>query len=150
MSSLEDRVRRLERTNRALWIALAAGLLLAARAPFSDVVRATRFELVDDEGRVQARLAEDPEHGVGLFVLDDEGRLRLKAGHHEGSSGLFLLDDKGHVRVGAAQFAHGGGGIALHGEESRGATVLYMQDGKGSLRLFDGEGAVTAQFPSKK
>ena len=78
------------------------------------------------------------------------GRLRLKAGHHEGSSGLFLLDDEGHVRVGAAQFAHGGGGFALHGEESKGATVLYMQDGKGSLRLFDGEGAVTAQFPSKK
>ena len=37
--------------------------------------------------------------------------------------------------------------FALHGEETKGATVLYMKDFRGSLRLYDREGKVTYELP---
>lgn len=46
-----------------------------------------------------------------------------------------------------AQFADGGGGMAVDSEHLKGATVLYMKDGLGSLRYFDKEGNVTFQMP---
>jgi hypothetical protein len=54
----------------------------------------------------------------------------------------------GAVMILAAQFAHGGGGLALHGEGGRGATVLYMKDFRGSLRMFDVDGEVVYQAPA--
>lgn len=54
----------------------------------------------------------------------------------------------GDTRLGAAQFAHGGGGYALHGPGGRGAAVLYLS-GDGSLTIYDAEGGVTARFPER-
>lgn len=55
------------------------------------------------------------------------------------------VTDLGDTRVGAAQFAHGGGGYALHGPGGRGAAVLYLKD-EGSLTMYDADGAVAARF----
>ncbi len=65
-------------------------------------------------------------------------------------TGLFLRDAEGTVRLGAAQFAHGGGGCALHGEESKGAAVLYQKGGKGSLSFYDEAGGVTHRVPKRE
>lgn len=125
---LEHRVRRLERANRVLTAALAVlalGALVAARRPQQvvDEVRARRIQLVDADDRV-----------------------RIDLRHDEEETGLFILDDAGDTRLGAAQFAHGGGGYALHGSGGRGAAVLYLK-GDGSLTMYDPDGAVTARFP---
>jgi hypothetical protein len=125
---LERRVRTLERRNgllMALVGVLCAGALLAARAPAQvpDELRARRIQLVDGEGRVRIDLRHDDEE-----------------------TGMFILDDDGDTRLGAAQFAHGGGGYALHGPGGRGAAVLYLR-GDGSLTMYDTDGAVTARFP---
>jgi len=129
-ADLEHRVRRLEWTNRCLWVAVAAliGLpLLGAseREQVPDVVRAHRVQIVDAEGAV-----------------------RIDLRHDEEETGLFIQDGDGDTRLGAAQFAHGGGGYALHGPGGRGAAVLYLR-GDGSLTMYDPEGGVTARFPEE-
>lgn len=145
--SLERRIVRLERWNRLLGAAVAglALLGLAAASGSGEGLRAGSFQVTDRSGRVRAELGlRDGE--VGLFLVDAEGRERLSATHDAEGTGLFLHDEAGTVRVGVAQWAHGGGGVALHGPESRGAAVLYLK-GSGSLRLFDADGTVTDQWP---
>ena len=122
--TLSFRVAKLERQNRLLTMTVAAtvvALLLAATGE-PDIVRAYGFELLDASGKVRAELAATDE-AVGLFIKDDEGT----------------------TRIGIAQFAHGGGGVALHGRDSKGAAVLYLKD-TASLRFFDVEGNVTNQL----
>jgi hypothetical protein len=124
---LERRVHRLERVNVVLSLGLGAVLAMVLVAAVSDTavdeVRAERIQLVDAEGRVRIDLRHDAEE-----------------------TGLFILDEAGDTRVGAAQFAHGGGGYALHGPGGRGAAVLYLR-GEGSLTMYEADGAVAARFP---
>lgn len=149
--SLEARLRLLEQRSR---IGLAAGaaalgalVLTAFARTGGEVVSAGRFELVDGEGRVRAELGIDDDGSAGLFVRDEEGRLRASLTYDEAQAAMYLWDEGGTIRVGAAQYAHGGGGFALHGEESRGAAVLYLTEGAGSLTIYDAEGAVRAAVP---
>lgn len=126
--SLERRVRRLERANRLLVAVVVivggAGVLSAARpGPVVDEIDARRIRLVDDEGRV-----------------------RIDLRHDDTETGIFIVDENGDTRLGAAQFAHGGGGYALHGPGGRGAAVLYLR-GDGSLTFYDDAGGVTARLP---
>jgi hypothetical protein len=109
---------------------------------------AHRIELVDDAGVVRARLAVEGG-SAGLFLLDADGRRRGALVHDESQTALFIFDEHGSVRVGAAQFAHGGGGFALHGASGRGGAVLYLKDASGSLTMYDTEGEIVARFPSQ-
>ena len=143
---LVQRITRLEKQNRFLQILLGLGLMLAllAAANPPGVIQATAFELLDTQGVVRAELAIR-EGAVALYVKDESGRDRLTAGHSADGTGLFLYDEAGTNRIGVAQFAHGGGGVALHGPESKGAAVLYLKE-QGALRFFDINGKVTNQI----
>ncbi len=149
-TSLEARVRRLERRNR-LWSALAFGglglFLLSALRPQEESIAAKRFELVDDTGRLRAALAIDEDGSAGLFVRDTEGRVRASLTQDQEQGALYFLDEDGTIRLGAAQYAHGGGGFALHGSESKGAAVLYLKERTGSLTFYDAEGNVSEALP---
>ena len=127
-ASLTHRVRRLEQLTAALSAAviLLVGLLVIAARPEGqsrDTLQVRRLQLVDHVGRV-----------------------RMDLRHDSTETGLFVLDEAGDMRVGVAQFAHGGGGFALHGPRMKGAAVLYLKDA-GSLSVYDTSGAVTARFP---
>jgi hypothetical protein len=61
--------------------------------------------------------------------------------HDESQTGLLVLDEAGQIRVGAAQFAHGGGGFALHGPGGQTSAVLYLKD-EGSLSFHRADGSV--------
>jgi len=73
------------------------------------VVRAERFEVVDQEGHVQARLGRPPNND-SLAILDTQGTervgLKLLA---DGTSLFFLADGQGRVR---ANFYVDAGGTA--------------------------------------
>jgi hypothetical protein len=128
---LEQRVGRLERTNRIL----VATLTLLVVAGALSAVRVTQtMELV------QARKVQ---------LVDDQGRVRIGLRHNDEETGLFVMDEAGDTRLGAAQFAHGGGGYALHGPKMKGAAVLYLA-GEGSLSMYDPEGIRTARFPAQE
>ena len=143
--SIETRLRALERKNRILMALVVALLAPSALASWSrrddDVVQARAFEMVDAEGNVRAELGIDADGSAGLFLKDVEGRLRACAIHDSTQTGFFALDDAGQIRVGAAQFAHGGGGFALHGPQGKGSAVLYLK-GQGSLTFYGADGAV--------
>lgn len=151
---LETRIRKLERTNRLLTVGLLAAAAFFAAGSASETrdsepLRAQRIELIDPDGTVRAMLGADAEGSTGLFVYDSEGGVRLSLTHDPDQSALFISDAEGTVRIGVAQFAHGGGGVALHGAQSKGATVLYHKD-SGSLSLYDTEGERTLRIPAEK
>lgn len=125
---LERRVARLERSNRIL----AVGLVLV----LAGALAASTSEQVADEIRVRR-----------IQVVDADDRVRIDLRHDDEETGMFILDDDGDTRLGAAQFAHGGGGYALHGPGGRGAAVLYLR-GEGSLTMYEPDGTVEARFPA--
>lgn len=151
--SIEIRLRRLERRNRLLaiaWLAVipavAAGM--AAGGGPADVVTTRRVHIVDDDDRVRVALGIDSDGSAGVFLKDAGGRVRGTLIHDDGQTVLYLLDDEGTIRVGAARFAHGGGGFALHGAQSKGAAVLYHAGDKGSLTFYDPAGAIVERVPA--
>lgn len=140
-----DRLAKLERTNRLLAALLVVLVVLVATVAATNekigVVRGSTFHLVDDAGEVRAEIGLR-DGSVGLFLSDENGKERLRVSHDDESSAIYIKDETGTTRIGVAQFAHGGGGFALHGPQSKGAAVLYLK-GKGSLRFFDDAGNVT-------
>ena len=145
---IEDRVAQLERSNRRLVtviVTFAVAVLAGGSYQSGDVVSAEAFHLLDRQGNVVAELASGPE-GTGLIIRDALGQERVKLAHESEQSGLFVLDDTGHSRIGIAQFSHGGGGVALHGEEGKGAAVLYFK-GTGTLSFYDAAGGVVHRLP---
>lgn len=152
IADLARRLRRVERVNRGLAVALGAALVAGAvglRAPSAPPteITARRIRMIDANDRVRAELGIDADGSAGLFVKDPEGVLRAAVVHDAAQTGLLVMDARGVVRLGAAQFAHGGGGFALHGEESRGAAVLYLKDRAGSMTFYDPDGGVIERAP---
>ena len=150
---LEKRVSKLEFNNRILLFFCAAMMLViviggSSVSEQNEVIQAQRFELLDEDGNLRAYMGTDENGGTGLFVNDPDERLRLSVAYDSSQSALFIRDKEGTIRIGVAQFAHGGGGVALHGPESKGAAVLYLK-GDGSLRFFDEEGNVTSRVPGE-
>ncbi|MDX1440201.1 MAG: hypothetical protein R3284_09890 [Rubricoccaceae bacterium] len=144
--TVEQRISKLERTNSrstvaflALLVTAVLGLSSSPRPP-SDIVRAQGFQLVDSSGAVRAELRMGSQ-GPHLFLLDEQERKRIDLYHDDDASGLYIYDHGGDTRVGLAYFAHGGGGLAVHGPEGRGASVLYMQGtGPGRVSFYDSTG----------
>lgn len=152
---LEDRVSRLERANRWLWVLAllaVAGLTVAATQPTpdvgktTDVLRARALRILDDSGALAIELTAG-EEGPRVSLYDAERKRRLGLEHSGEQTGLFILDEAGHSRIGIAQFAHGGGGVALHGANQKGAAVLYMKTA-GSLSFYAPEGEVLLRLPN--
>lgn len=148
---LERRVARLERTTRALFVILVAVLGLVgtqsvrARQDDPETVRARGFQIIDEAGTVRGELTMGDD-GPELRLHDERGRERLSLSQTNEDTALYIKDALGTTRVGIAQFAHGGGGVALHGPESKGAAVLYLKE-TGSLRFFGTDGEVTLRIP---
>lgn len=142
-TTVEARVARLEITNKLLVLAALLGIGFGASSTsvHQDVVRTKSVELLDSDGLVAARLAVK-DGSPGLYIMDKSGKTRAALFHSPDATGLYINDQEEVTRVGVAQFAHGGGGVALHGPGSKGAAVLYFK-GSGSLRFFDAEGKVT-------
>lgn len=125
-----NRLSRLERINRLLGVAVLAGAAFALSGFLASAPD------VPDLLQVRA-----------LQIVDAEGRVRMELAHDSSGTRLYVRDEAGDVRVGVAQFAHGGGGVALHGPGGRGAAVLYLK-GDGSLTFYDAAGTATARFPA--
>ena len=153
---LERRLRRLEWWNRALVLGGVAFLayggttqVVPAKAKTEKLVRAERVEIMDSQGQPVAVLGIDEQGSAGLFLNGPGGGVRVALAHDANGSALFLRDNEGLIRVGVAQFADGGGGVALHGPGSRGAAVLYYKD-RGSLTFYDLEGEPTLRVPEEE
>lgn len=147
--TVERRLDRLETWNRLLLVVIVVGLLAFMLSQKSEpgTLRAGSIQLVNDGGNVLAELAVR-DGGPGLYLDDEGGQTRAALFHAPDRTGLYIMDNDGVTRIGIAQFAHGGGGIALHGAQSKGAAVLYLKE-EGSLRFFDANGNVTNEVKAK-
>jgi hypothetical protein len=72
-------------------LGLLAGGQAAGRTP--DVLRGRALELVDERGRIRARLDLEPGGDVVFRLLDQEGTIRVKLGAGTDGSGLLLAND---------------------------------------------------------
>lgn len=59
---------------------------------------------------------------------------------------MYLKDATEETRVGLAQFAHGGG-LAMHGEEAKGAAVYVLMNKQARLDVYDDDGKLTNRWP---
>ena len=107
--TIEDRLTRLERRNRRLTLALVligvvAALIVTTGMDRADAVpekvTARRFELVDENGKVQAVLGVANDSPF-LNLSDKNGKLRVGLGVTMGMvPSLSLFDDNGNPRAG--------------------------------------------------
>jgi hypothetical protein len=148
-ATADQRMKHLERRINLVGV---SGLIVFAIAivgytlPTNETVRAERFELVSTDGTLLATLETNEQGATGLFVRDDSGRVRISISNSHEEAALFIKDAAGDTRLGAAQFSHGGVGLALHGDQMKGAAVMYLSNRKGSFRLFDENGTVVNQI----
>ena len=137
-----DRIERLERGLRRLWLALgvvslAGGALAVAALTTRPDVAVQKLAIADAEGRVRIALSA-AEGGASIEHFDADGRLRISEGiDAEGKAGLSLLDPQGARRIGAAAFADGDAGIAILDRAGRVRIQLLSEaDGlSGTLHL---------------
>ena len=78
-------------------INLALFLTAFTREPRSShdpqVLRGSGLELVDEGGRIRARVDVEPQGEVVLRLVDGQGRVRVKLGAGAEGSGLLLAND---------------------------------------------------------
>ena len=148
--NLQTTIRRLQVWNAVLLCSIIAlsAVVIKNYSTEANVIRARSVQLVSTDGAVLAEFAT-VDGNPGLYLKDRNGVNRAALFHANDDTGLYIMDADGVTRIGIAQFAHGGGGVALHGPESKGAAVLYFKN-EGSLRFFDPEGVVTNQVTAQE
>lgn len=147
---LRTSVRRLQVWNAVLICSVIVlfAIALNTYSTETDLIRTQSVQLVSADGNLLAELATI-DGNPGLYLKDRNGVNRASLFHADDGTGLYIMDEDGVTRIGIAQFAHGGGGVALHGPESKGAAVLYYKN-DGSLRFFDALGVVTNQVNARE
>jgi len=70
-----------------------AAFIQRPEASTDRVLRGSALELVDQEGRIRARLNVEPQGEVVLRLLDERGTIRVKLGAGTDGSGLLLAND---------------------------------------------------------
>jgi len=81
----------------AVNLAILTGASLQARPAGAqgseDVLRGRAIELVDERGKIRARLDIEPDGEVVFRLLDQQGTIRVKLGAGKDGSGLLLAND---------------------------------------------------------
>jgi hypothetical protein len=152
--SVDRRIKRLGMWNRIMIFTFGVFIILfTTKGCMIDssvqTLRCKQLEVIDQNGNVIAMIGVDPDGSCGLFIYDEQNRMRVATIHDSTQSAFYALDEAGAIRVGLAQYSHGGGGLALHGEASKGGAVLYYKNG-GSLSFYTPEGETIMHIPEKK
>lgn len=162
--TLVARLERVERENRR-WKAIGLGVMTlmglallmgAARPGVQDEVRARRFTLVDDEGKVQGFLGFSAVGSPTLFLLDNptvtlfdsERRPRVQLAAGVVKSGLRLYDENGNPL--ADLYVEGGEWprLSLYDKsERRRAALQVLPDGSPDLTLRDKDRKIIWKAP---
>ncbi len=152
--TVEERLTQLERKNRRLTLAMlltgvAAALVvmigMARSDAVPDLVRAHRFELLDENGKMRAALGVDKD-GPGLVLRDQNEKARAALAVYKKGSGLDLTDEAGKVRAALVVDKKGPWLALLDENEKVRATLDATKDGSG-LELRDENGRVLRHLP---
>lgn len=166
LRELQERVARLER-ERLQWrlgaVAAVAALFAVAFTHASQVideVRTRQLVIVDQYGKIRARLGCAPNGSVGLSLWDAEGKVRAGLGLlSDGSPHLSLADAKGKLRAALAVLPDEGPSLSLLDANGKVRAVLGActletkvigveeRRPESSLVLFDRDGWVVWKAP---
>ena len=158
--NIEQRLAKLERTSR-YWrfTAVALGLTLVAITAMGladdaeqvpDVIRARRFEVVNEQGTPQVILSQHEQLGGAIGTYNPQGeRVVLISLNATGVGGVInTFDGKGGELVSIGTTEDGAGAVSTFDGKGWelvriGATV----DGEGSISTYNRAGQVRAQLP---
>jgi hypothetical protein len=132
MSTIESRLATVERQLRfnrlviaGLLVALVALVGYGATKGVPDVIRAKRFEVVNETGTDMADV--DSYQGVGLFVVynkdGDIGAEMDGVGTTDGGGGVYIFNKTGQKVVQAYADAYGMGYVGAFDRHGRGRTL---------------------------
>lgn len=112
----------------------------------AEVVRAKRFELVDEDDEVRALIATGPDGGASLeFVTDDETSRASIGVNRSGTAVIALRDETGRVRVRVAVEASGSPAtFNLRDESDRVRAQMLLHDDAVGVTLSNTTGEPSA------
>ena len=155
---LENRIDRLERENRrnkrlGLSVLVIAGLMITlgqARPQQPDVIRATKFVLVDENGQQRATLGI--ENGGPALVLEDtngRGVVQLQVPKIPDKPSLYLSDPRESARVELAMTMNG---PVLHFTDKTGTRVRLAANELNAplAAIYDDEGKQLFKVSAKE
>ena len=96
------------------------------------VLRGRALELVDDHGKVRAKLDAEPGGEVVFRLMDADGTIRVKLGAGEGGSAFVLLDEDTEPAIHM---------VARHATTADRpiTTSIRLRNGKGPARVLSPE-----------
>ena len=146
---IERRLAKLERSNRilAVFCILAFGAFLAAatsQRDSSEVIKARRFELIDEGGVTRSSWASTTI-GSALTFHDNKGSARSLIGFVNGAPRLLFSDDQSSPRVLITSESKAGFLALYHGGQKPLLDLSVTPDGP-SLRLNDRNGTLRSEL----
>ncbi len=154
-TDIESRLERLETENRKLRYGVGALALVGVSVAMlgvsdpqlgpggvADVVRARRFEVINDNGRVAAELDHLMNFGR-LAIRDDQGELGVWAATRSGQGGAVFTLNRGEKLVELSSTIDGEGVVTSYNSRTRGRLVDLIPNtqGGGALVTYDERGA---------
>ena len=147
METIETRLQRLERQNRIYrnlfilaGLALVAAVSYGATKPVPEVIRARKFEAVNEGGTVVIKLTQRRNNGeIKILNEDRKSGVRLGiANDGSGRIGLFSKEGKELVRLGSTS---NGGGIEIGNKTGERVVQLHVDEyGNGVVGAFSRKG----------
>jgi hypothetical protein len=163
--TIQERLDHLEEQNRTLRrsIVVISILLLclatlgaSSRGSMTDVVRARSFQVIDETGKVYARLEATAGEETGivgsLVTLNDKGkRLTQITSNTYGAGMLVTLDGNGEELVQIAATAEGKGAITTRNGQGQNLVQLgSTRSGAGTVTTLNSDGKDLAVMTTSK
>ena len=151
-TTTEDRLARLEQSNRRLKAGLlasatlaSAAVILGAAAPPPKVYTAEKFVLVDPNGHERAELSANSKAAALQFINTNGTRGITIASSNDAGNGINLSDAKGHERAFLLVESDGDASLAITRDgleqetfilqDNSGGTAMAIRDSEGKDRV---------------
>ena len=145
IESLESQVRTLKRMLFGIFGLVVVGGLLAATSMqgVPDVIRAKKFQVVTDEGKVQARLYADADGGV-LGISDKNGKDVAVLGVNAHGGGMLGVADRNGKDVAEISANADGGVLLISNKVGKSVAGIYADADGGSFVINKNDGSKVA------
>lgn len=158
MTTIESRLDQVEREFRRsklvsrTALAVIVGFMLcgAGHGDPQDLVQARKFELVNKDGRVVARLESDPGGFANLSTFDPQGKVLVQVWRNlAGAGGVFLFDSDGKKTLELTSTPGGGGSLAINNNAEHQICVINRNAlNAGTMRLLNANGKIIMNVAS--
>lgn len=152
----EHRIARIEKQNRRLtWglatlcVCVGAAFVAGQAAPrdVSDVIRATKFQVVNEEGRGVVLLSAGERGGGALSIFNRQGKVLTSLGvDASGNAGAVVVKNReGWNIVRLGEIEGGSGSLTIYNDLGEKLVVLGAAKAEGVMH---GTGVVTVHDPA--